>query len=99
MALVHDRVMEGPYTYRVLRYVHHVGTAEFINVGVVVASCDAPCVAAKFNTDYRRAKGAIPSLETEILLARMTRLQRASTLSMPPGVPRCAPAKACPSRD
>ena len=75
MALVHDRVTEGPYTYRVLRYVHHVGTAEFINVGVVVASCDAPCVAAKFNTDYRRAKGAFPSLETEIFLARMTRLQ------------------------
>lgn len=66
---------EGSYTFTVLRYVHDVGTAEFINVGVVVASCDAPCVVAKFKTDYRRVKGAFPSLDTEVFLARMLRLQ------------------------
>jgi hypothetical protein len=66
---------EGPYTYTVLRYVHDIGTAEFINVGVVVAACDAPCVAAKFKTDYGRAKGAFPSLDVEVFLARMLRLQ------------------------
>ncbi len=66
---------EGPYTYTVLRYVHDIGTAEFINVGVVVAACDAPCVAARFKTDYRRVKGAFPSLDTEVFLARMKRLQ------------------------
>jgi hypothetical protein len=66
---------EGPYTYTVLRYVHDIGTAEFINVGVVVAACGAPCVAAKFKTDYGRVKGAFPSLDAEVFLARMTRLQ------------------------
>ncbi|MBT2305248.1 DUF3037 domain-containing protein [Variovorax paradoxus] len=67
--------MDGPYTYRVLRYVHDIGTAEFINVGVVVAACDAPCVAAKHTTDCGRVKGAFPSLDTEVFLARMVRLQ------------------------
>jgi len=66
---------EGPYTYTILRYVHDVGTAEFINVGVVVASCDTPCVAAKFKTECGRVKGAFPSLDTEVFLARMKRLQ------------------------
>ncbi|WP_146163138.1 DUF3037 domain-containing protein [Variovorax sp. WS11] len=67
--------MESSYTYRVLRYVHDIGTAEFINVGVVVATCDAPCVVAKFKTDCRRVQGAFPSLDTEVFLARMLRLQ------------------------
>ena len=66
---------EAPYTYTVLRYVHDVGTAEFINVGVVVAACDMPLVRAKFKTDYGRVKGAFPSLDTEVFLARMKRLQ------------------------
>ncbi|WP_086925663.1 DUF3037 domain-containing protein [Variovorax sp. JS1663] len=66
---------EGPYTYSILRYVHDIGTAEFINVGVVVASCNAPCVAAKFKTSYARVKGAFPSLDAEIFLTRMKRLQ------------------------
>lgn len=67
--------MESSYTYRVLRYVHDIGTAEFINVGVVVAECDAPCVVARFKTDCGRIKGAFPSLDTEVFLARMKRLQ------------------------
>lgn len=67
--------MEGPYTYSILRYVHDIGTAEFINVGVVVASCDAPRVAAKFKTEYGRVKGAFPSLDTEVFRVRMKRLQ------------------------
>jgi hypothetical protein len=75
LALVDDLGMEGPYTYRVLRYVHDIGTGEFINVGVVVAACDAPCVAAKFKTDCGRVKDAFPSLDVEVFLARMTRLQ------------------------
>lgn len=66
---------DGPYAYTILRYVHDIGTAEFINVGVVVAACDTPRVAAKFKTDYCRVKGAFPSLDTEIFLARMGRLQ------------------------
>lgn len=66
---------DGPYTYTVLRYVHDIGTTEFINVGVVVAACDVPCVAARFKTDYGRVKGTFPSLDTEVFLARMKRLQ------------------------
>lgn len=67
--------MEGPYSYSVTRYVHDVRTGEFINVGVVVALCREPCVAAKFTMDYRRVKGAFPTLEVEVFLARMKRLQ------------------------
>jgi hypothetical protein len=67
--------MEGPYTYRILRYVHDIGTAEFIKVGVVVALSDAPCVAARFTSDCRRVNGAFPSLDAEVFLARMKRLQ------------------------
>jgi len=66
---------EGPYTYTILRYVHDIGTAEFINVGVVVAASNAPCVVAKFKTTYGRVKGAFPSLDTEVFRARMQRLQ------------------------
>jgi hypothetical protein len=67
--------MQSPYTYRILRYVHDIGTGEFVNVGVVVALCDAPCVAARFTSDCRRVKGAFPLLNAEVFLARMKRLQ------------------------
>jgi hypothetical protein len=67
--------MEGPYSYSITRYVHDVKTREFINVGVVVALCHEPCVAARFTTDYRRVKAAFPTLDIEVFLARMKRLQ------------------------
>jgi hypothetical protein len=67
--------MDGAYSYRITRYVHDIKTGEFINVGVVVALCQEPCVAAKFTTDYRRVKKAFPTLDTEVFLARMKRLQ------------------------
>ena len=66
---------QGPYTYAILRYVHDIGTAEFLNVGVVVASCNAPRVVAKFKTTCGRVKGAFPLLDTEVFLVRMKRLQ------------------------
>ena len=66
---------EGPYTYMILRYVHDISTAEFINVGVVVAACEAPWVAAKFKIDCARVKSAFPSLDTKVFLTRMKRLQ------------------------
>jgi hypothetical protein len=68
-------VTESFYTYTVLRYVHDIGTSEFLNAGVVVASCDTPYVAAKFRTTCGRVKRAFPSLDTEVFLARMKRLQ------------------------
>jgi hypothetical protein len=67
--------MEGSYSYSVTRYVHDVQTGEFINIGVVVALCHEPFVAARFTTDYRRVKGAFPGLDIEVFLARMKRLQ------------------------
>ena len=66
---------DGPFTYTVLRYVHDIGTAEFINVGVVVASTRVPCIAAKFKTDCARVKATFPSLDAGVFLARMKRLQ------------------------
>jgi hypothetical protein len=74
-AFVEHREMEGRYSYRILRYVHDIGTGEFVNVGVVFASCDAPCVKARFTTDCRRVKGAFPSLDADVFFARMERLQ------------------------
>ncbi|VTU18371.1 hypothetical protein E5CHR_00574 [Variovorax sp. PBL-E5] len=68
-------MVDGSYTYTVLRYVHDIGTGEFLNAGVVVASCDAPSIAAKFNTTCNRIQGAFPSLDAEIFLVRMRRLQ------------------------
>ncbi|VTU13481.1 hypothetical protein SRS16CHR_00612 [Variovorax sp. SRS16] len=65
----------SPYVYTVLRYMHDRGTSEFLNAGVVVASCDAPRIAAKFKTTCNRIQGAFPSLDTEVFLARMKRLQ------------------------
>ncbi|VTU39576.1 hypothetical protein H6CHR_05528 [Variovorax sp. PBL-H6] len=67
--------MEGAYSYSITRYVHDLQTGEFINVGVVVALCHEPRVAAKFTMDYRRVKGAFPGLDVEVFLARMRRLQ------------------------
>jgi len=67
--------MEGPYSYSVTRYVHDVETGEFINVGVVVALCHEPCVVARLTTNYRRVKAAFPTLDIEVFMARMKRLQ------------------------
>jgi hypothetical protein len=35
-----------PYSYAVLRYVHDIGTGEFINVGVVVSAPSVSFVGA-----------------------------------------------------
>ncbi|VTU41169.1 hypothetical protein H4CHR_05904 [Variovorax sp. PBS-H4] len=67
--------MDGRYSYSITRYVHDIETGEFINVGVVVALCEEPCVAAKFTMDHRRVKGAFPGLDVEVFLMRMLRLQ------------------------
>lgn len=84
--------MDSPYTYKILRYVHDIGTGEFLNVGVVVALCEAPCVMAKFTADYRRVQGAFPSLDTEVFLARMKRLQACFNAI---DAARCSEVRAC----
>jgi hypothetical protein len=64
-----------PYSYAVLRYVHDIGTGEFINVGVVVSAPSVSFVGAKFKLAYRRVKKAFPSIDAEVYRARMRRLQ------------------------
>ncbi|MGJ7535113.1 MULTISPECIES: DUF3037 domain-containing protein [unclassified Variovorax] len=64
-----------PYSYVVLRYVHDIGTGEFINVGVVLMAARGSYVGAKFKTAYGRVKKAFPSVDPDVFRARMKRLQ------------------------
>ena len=64
-----------PYSYIVLRYVHDIGTGEFINVGVVLMGARRSYLGAKFKTAYARVKKAFPSVDSEVFRARMKRLQ------------------------
>lgn len=51
-----------PYSYIVLRYVHDIGTGEFINVGVVMTGARGSYIGAKFKTAYGRVKRRSPPL-------------------------------------
>lgn len=64
-----------PFTYVVLRYMHDVGTCEFINVGVVICSNSGPQVKARIRTTFGRVKGAFPTLDTEAFRIRMRLIQ------------------------
>lgn len=66
-----------PYSYIVLRYVHDIGTGEFINVGVVLMAARGPYVGARFKTTYGRVKKAFPTIDPDVFRARMRRLQGA----------------------
>lgn len=65
----------APYSFAVLRYVHDIGTSEFINVGVVVSAPSVSFVGARFKLAYGRVKKAFPSVDAEVYRARMRRLQ------------------------
>jgi hypothetical protein len=66
-----------PYSYVVLRYVHDIGTGEFINVGLVLTAQGGSSVHAKFKTTYGRVKKAFPSVDPDTFRARMRGLQSA----------------------
>jgi len=66
-----------PYSYIVLRYVHDIGTGEFINVGVVLTAARGSYIGAKFKTAYGRVKKAFPTIDPDVFRARMRRLQAA----------------------
>ena len=70
-----NTAIRTPYSYTVLRYVHDIGTSEFINVGIVLTAPSASYVGAKFKIAYGRVKRAFPSIDTEVFRARMRRLQ------------------------
>lgn len=52
-----------PYTYTVLRYVHDVGTGEFANVGVVLASPTARFADAMLRPTYGRLSKMFPGMD------------------------------------
>jgi Protein of unknown function (DUF3037) len=64
-----------PYSYSVLRYIHDIGTGEFINVGVVLTSGSSKFVAAKFKMTFGRLKATFPTIDAEVFKTRMRRLQ------------------------
>lgn len=66
-----------PYTYVVLRYVHDIAAAEFINIGVVMMASSVGYVGAKFKTTYGRTKKAFPTLDGEAYRRQVKRLQTA----------------------
>jgi len=68
-------IKRTPYSYIVLRYVHDIGTGEFINVGVVLSEASGSYLGAKFKTAFGRVKRAFPTVDAEVFRARMRRLQ------------------------
>lgn len=70
-----NTVLRTPYSYVILRYVHDIGTGEFINVGVVLMAARGSYVKAKFKTAYGRVKKAFPSVDSDVFRSRMKRLQ------------------------
>src|SRR4030095_14802190 len=84
---------DGLYAYTILRYVHDIETAEFINVGVVVASSETPGIAARFQTSHRRVKSAFPSLDIEVFVLACGACRLALTALKLADVPSWAVAK------
>src|SRR5262245_54583030 len=66
-----------PYTYTVLRYVHDVMTAEFINVGVVMHVPSEQRVLAKTRTMIGRIRAVFPDLDRKAFSSSMRSVQRA----------------------
>lgn len=64
------------YTYSVLRYVHDVGSGEFLNVGVVIWAPETCSLRAKFKTTYTRLKAAFPNLDGEAYRNRARWIQQ-----------------------
>lgn len=63
------------YTYVILRYVHDIAAAEFVNVGVVLYAPDSSFVGAKIKKSYGRVKKTFPTLNGEAYRRQLGRLQ------------------------
>ncbi|MCA3069437.1 MAG: DUF3037 domain-containing protein [Rhodocyclaceae bacterium] len=59
------------YTYTVLRYVHDIGTGEFLNVGVALLVPECHYVNARCRTTYKRLKDVFPSLDGDSFRSSM----------------------------
>ena len=83
-----------PYTYTVLRYVHDVMTAEFVNVGVILHVPSMGLVKARIRPSMGpRLRGVFPDLDRDAFTRTMRAVEIAprdqSSCSIPvaPGVP------------
>jgi hypothetical protein len=66
-----------PYTYTVLRYVHDLATAEFVNVGVVVHCSSHRFLGVRFRHTHRRLSAMFPNFDSSAFGASMTAIERA----------------------
>ena len=67
-----------PYTYTVLRYIHDVTTAEFVNVGVVVLCPGHRYLGVRFRHTHRRLSALFPDLDSSAFRTSMTAIERAA---------------------
>jgi hypothetical protein len=65
-----------PYTYTVLRYVHDVVTAEFVNVGVILHVPSTGLVDARVRSSMGRLRGVFPDLDREAFTRTMHAVAR-----------------------
>lgn len=66
-----------PYTYTVLRYVHDVATAEFVNVGVVIHCPKQRYLGAKLRRTHGRLSDVFPDLDPAAFRSAMSAIDRA----------------------
>jgi hypothetical protein len=64
------------YTYTVLRYVHDIGTGEFLNVGVALLAPECNFIDARCRTTYKRLRDVFPSLDGDSFRVRMRHVAR-----------------------
>jgi hypothetical protein len=65
------------YSYSVLRYVHDISTAEFINVGVVVLARDRRYLGVQMRHTYSRLSAMFPDLDRDAFKSSMRVIERA----------------------
>ena len=64
-------------SYTVLRYVHDVTTAEFVNVGVVVLCPQHRFLGVRFRHTHRRLSALFPDLDSSAFRVSMTAIEHA----------------------
>lgn len=72
---------KSPYTYTVLRYVHDIATAEFVNVGVVLSNPARRFFKARLRHRYGRLSALFPDLDRDAFRSSMYGIERALNAS------------------
>lgn len=65
-----------PYSYTVLRYMHDVTTAEFVNVGIVLHAPSEGDLRVRTRHTIGRIKDVFPDLDRQAFIAAMTAIER-----------------------